>query len=412
MENEKKKYVYRLPPCPAYDVEGMESWLCALAWEGLLLRKDGFHAGVAVFEKAAPRRVKYRLEAAQENTGFFGDGYAPDAEQVELCEEYGWEYVARRGEFYIYRSDDPTARELNTDPKVQALALKAVRRRAADSIAGVLLGVLAFLVPCVLRRVGLLRTILAIRTPWFLVLTAYVVWSVVQSVHEFASLGQLQKQLREGIMPEPRKTSRGRAIRYFAAKVCYFALTLAVLSIPLRIALTPDSGLRPEDLYGRLPFASMLDLASADGEAVTQYRRSMDGNGFNRVEEYADWLAPYFMEYQESADVTRADGTTLSGGLDVDYFEAASPWLAQRLAEEYLAHDRRSRQFEMLALPQTLDADYVAVYLSMGHFPTLIVRHGSVMLRAMFYQFEDSDSYELTLAQWTARMNESLRAAR
>ena len=114
MENEKKKYVYRLPPCPAYDVEGMESWLCALAWEGLLLRKDGFHAGVAVFEKAAPRRVKYRLEAAQENTGFFGDGYAPDAEQVELCEEYGWEYVARRGEFYIYRSDDPTARELNT----------------------------------------------------------------------------------------------------------------------------------------------------------------------------------------------------------------------------------------------------------------------------------------------------------
>ena len=412
MEKEKKRYVYRLPPCPAYDIEGMESWLCALAREGLLLRKDGFHAGVAVFEKTAPQRFKYRLEAAQENTGFFGDGYAPDAEQVELCGEYGWEYVARRGEFYIYRSGDPTARELNTDPKVQALALNAVRRRAVGSIADVLLGVVAFLVPCVLRRTGLLRTVLAIGTPWFLVLAAYIVWSVAQSVREFVSLGRLQKQLRAGLAPEPRKMHRGRAARYFAAKAGYFALTLAMLSIPLRIALTPDGDLRPEDLFGRLPFASMLDLASADGEAVTEYRRSMNGSGFNHVEEYSDWLAPYFMEYQETADVTRADGTTLSGGLDVDYFEAALPWLAQRLAEEYLARDRRSQQFEMLTLPQALDADYAVVYLSMGHFPTLLVRRGSVVMRVTFYQFENSGGYELTLAQWTAWMTESLRAAR
>ena len=205
---------------------------------------------------------------------------------------------------------------------------------------------------------------------------------------------------------------RGRAARYFAARVVYFVLTLAMLSIPLRIALTPDGGLRPEDLYGRLPFASMLDLAASDGETVTEYRRSMNGSGFNRVEEYSDWLAPYFMEYQETADVTRADGTVLSGGLDVDYFEAASPWLAQRLAEEYLARDRRSQQFEMLTLPQELDADYAVVYLSMGHFPTLIVRRGSVVMRVTFYQFENSGGYELTLAQWTEQMTESMRAAR
>ena len=116
-----------LVPCPDYDVEGTECWLTDLAREGLLLKKDGLFAGVAVFERAVPQRVQYRLEAAQKDTGLLGDGYEPDPEQVELCAQYGWEYVARRGEFYIYRSHDPAARELNTDPAVQALALKAVK---------------------------------------------------------------------------------------------------------------------------------------------------------------------------------------------------------------------------------------------------------------------------------------------
>ena len=109
---EKPKYVLRLPPCPDYDVESTECWLTDLAREGLLLKKDGLFAGVGVFERAVPQRVQYRLEAAQKDTGLLCDGYEPDPEQVELCAQYGWEYVARRGEFYIYRSHDPAAREL------------------------------------------------------------------------------------------------------------------------------------------------------------------------------------------------------------------------------------------------------------------------------------------------------------
>ena len=36
------KYRYRIPPCPAYDIPGMESWLEDLAAKGLHLSKDGF----------------------------------------------------------------------------------------------------------------------------------------------------------------------------------------------------------------------------------------------------------------------------------------------------------------------------------------------------------------------------------
>ena len=178
---EKPKYVLRLPPCPDYDVEGTECWLTDLAREGLLLKKDGLFAGVAVFERAVPQRVQYRLEAAQKDTGLLGDGYEPDPEQVELCAQYGWEYVARRGEFYIYRSHDPAARELNTDPAVQALALKAVKSRSVSAAIYAALWILVFLLSPILKRVGLLRAILELRTPVFLLFAALAVGAVVRT---------------------------------------------------------------------------------------------------------------------------------------------------------------------------------------------------------------------------------------
>ena len=43
------KHVWRLPPCPAYDVEGMESWLTDQEARGLRLSRDGFFAGFAIY---------------------------------------------------------------------------------------------------------------------------------------------------------------------------------------------------------------------------------------------------------------------------------------------------------------------------------------------------------------------------
>ena len=40
--HQKSKRIYRLPPCPAYDVEAMESWLGAMAEQGWVLEQDGF----------------------------------------------------------------------------------------------------------------------------------------------------------------------------------------------------------------------------------------------------------------------------------------------------------------------------------------------------------------------------------
>jgi hypothetical protein len=39
------------------------------------------------------------------------DGGEPDPEQVELSKMYSWEYVAKRRDFYIYRSFELSAGE-------------------------------------------------------------------------------------------------------------------------------------------------------------------------------------------------------------------------------------------------------------------------------------------------------------
>ena len=104
MKNEYKKerHTHHLPPCPAYDVEGMERWLSDMAHKGLFLTKDGFFAGVATFEYGSARSAKYRLEAAQKSTSMWSEnGGEPDPEQVELSERYSWSYIAKRGDFYI-----------------------------------------------------------------------------------------------------------------------------------------------------------------------------------------------------------------------------------------------------------------------------------------------------------------------
>ena len=46
---EERKRAYRLAPCPAYDIEGTESWLEDMAEKGLVLSGDGFFCRGGVF---------------------------------------------------------------------------------------------------------------------------------------------------------------------------------------------------------------------------------------------------------------------------------------------------------------------------------------------------------------------------
>ena len=80
------KYAHRFPPCPVYDIEGLESWLEDLAKQGLVLTKAGLFFGFAEFEKTAPKSMRYRLQPLPKKK--FLEDRGPADVAMELAEAY------------------------------------------------------------------------------------------------------------------------------------------------------------------------------------------------------------------------------------------------------------------------------------------------------------------------------------
>ena len=405
MSQENGRHTYRLPPCPAYDVEGMERWLSGLAQEGLFLARDGFFCGLATFERGEPRFAKYRLEAAQKSTSMWAeDGGEPDPEQVELSQRYAWEYIAKRGDFYIYRSFEPGARELNTDPAVQALALDAVKKRRIREILQLLIWITLY-AACALH--GLLLIVIEVRT-WFFLLTAgFVLWAVADSAAAFVHLGRLQKKLKSGLPLDTDKDWKKRTLRYCGKNILQIAIGIALVCIFLHnwsVSVLDEDKVPLGEYTGELPFATMADFA---GEEDADYRRTMTGmgSGFNYVREWSDWLAPRCIKYAEHARITLSDGRVLDGGLYIDYYETLSHSLAKTLAKEWLSVDRSEKNFELMETPE-LGADYAEAYYNNIHFPTVILQKGTVVVHACFYQ--TSTNYTMVFEDWADIIADSI----
>ena len=397
------QHVYRLPPCPAYDVAGTENWLAELAEEGLFLTEDGFFAGVAFFEYREPQKAEYRLEAAQKSTSMWADdGGEPDPEQVELSRKYAWEYVAKRRDFYIYRSLDPSARELNTDPAVQALALNAVKKRQRSAMLTSVFFLLIY--PLLLTRCCPVMAAIASGTGWTALALLLAALLIADEVRAFVHLKKLQQSLTDDGYYTAESDWRKRKIPYFAGKVVKAVLTVVLLCAILRnwgVSITNADKIPLRDYTGEIPFATMRDFAG-DGE----YTETMTGMrmGFNTLEEKADWLAPRCISFNEEACIQRPDGSTLDGGLYVNYYELRSPTLAKLLAKELYRYDKRQKGIDPLEAP-ALAADEVIAYRSSLHFPTVILRRGNVVVRAYFYQ---TSAYKMPLETWASILFDSI----
>lgn len=422
-EGKTGRKAYRLPPCPAYDVEGMESWLADMAQEGLLLAKDGIFAGIAAFERDMPRRVKYRLEASGKGTSMWAENFGdPDPEAVALSGRYGWEYMAKRGDFYIYRFTGVRAerdtegnlcrelleagaeRELNTDPKVWALTISAVKKRQEAALFRMFFWLLLYPLLQQLRG-GLLLSAIQSGT-WFVLLgMAVLFWILADALAEAVSLGKLQKRLlAEGRLNHAKDWRRNR-ILYYGKNFGQFALACVWLCIFLArwSASVMDEDKTPLSGYaGEPPFATMEDIA---GEGARSYGTWMDGIRYNHFREWQDWLAPTNIRWAEHAEVTRADGSVLSGGLYVDYHEMADSRLAGRLAAEYYRKDMRGKHAGKLDVPMPA-LDYAAIYTNGTGFPTVLLQDGRFLIHATFFQTPQ----EVPLEEWARIMADSLGA--
>lgn len=398
---QEPKYRWRFPPCPGYDVEATESWLQEMAAQGLILSTEGFFAGFACFEEGEPRRLRYRLEAAPKK---FLDDSGPDEEARSLSESYGWQYVARRGDFLIYAGEDDGSVELHTDPRVQAISMNLVRRRALSSLFSLLLWIVVY--PLALGNFMPLAAFLTIGTPVSLLGNLLVLWSIGSSAASFLSLHRLWKRLRGGGALDHRKNWRRRA-RWYRRSLAAFLLLFAVFLgslLALWNADTLGEFTEPyENWQGRLPFATLEDFFPGA-------EFSPHGGGLleSTVDVHTDLLAPRIFSLSQTGTLRLPDGRSFSGGLTVDYFETAAPWMARELAREYEWYDRRHNRerFEAIALPEGLDADCASAYYAV--FPTAVIVRGNVMVRATLYQ--TSEQVQLSTDEWIPILAESLSA--
>ena len=400
-----KDRIWRLPPCPPYDVEGMESWLSDMAAQGWKLEPDDFFLGIASFLKVEPAPVRYRLEASPKRVSAWDDdGGVPDREAWELNTDYGWEYAGRRGQFFIYRTADAEARELHTDPQVQALAIKAVEKR---QLGGFLYLHAFWILHLFLRFLrGLSPLLFAVRAglPAVLLLALFLLLALTFGIGEILYLQGLKRRLKEGTPPDHRKDWKKARWRWFGRKALFWLLIILVFVFFFRLLgdTLENRDRMPRSQYpGKPPFATLADFA--EGE----YRMTWNDIQYDYASRWSNAFLKEGVEWSEHGEIRRPDGTRLSGGLKITYFDTRSEALAKLLAKELQRTDRANarKDYEELACPD-LGMDHAAAYRSLAHFPCVVLRKGNIVLRALFYQ---TGMDELILEEWARILADSLK---
>lgn len=404
------KRVYRLVPCPWYDVEGIESWLESMAREGYFLRKEAFFSGFTSFEQGEPKTVRYRLEAAQRSTSFFSEsGGEPDAEAVEMSGELGWEYLTKCGQFFVYACDDPKAPELNTDPSVQAMALSYVRK---DGRAGVIVNLVWLLVLLGLTWYGRCWLLLALQYgSWMVLLTAaLMIGELVFGFKRVLMIRRLRKKLLEGNQPDRKKDWKKHAFGYRAGRL--LNVLVAVVWVVGACAYWMNSVENPNEIpiteyQGELPY---LRLSEIGVEGSFDRDKAMDYT--NKITVSSDWLAGTVIQSNESGEFTMEDGRRIDCAMYVTYTDMRTGWLARELAEEYPVSSNREvkkDRFQFYDLPsaEELGVDMAVAYSAYPMGQAIVLVKGSEVWQVDFMQFREDT---LSLEEWVRIFAASLNS--
>ena len=396
------KYAHRFPPCPIYDVEGIESWLEELAKQGLILTKGGLFCGFAEFEKVEPKAMRYRLQPWPKKRKLTDDA-GPSAEAVELAEEYGWTYLCDMGEYAVFACEDPNARELDTDPQVQAENFRHAYKRKRNTVIGntvfllLVLGLICWLGPVSYELS---------KPVWYIAVTD-LVWLVYPFVafHEMKHLRMLKEKLSLGD-PLFRKKDwkKGRYLHWLSAAfsvLLYSALLTG--TIVENFVEWEDNYWQPVAEYtGDLPFATMEDLAG--GGTLDSRTWATDSN--NEIAIRSTLLAETQMRFEQYGDIVQNGKTVVDGALQVNYYDLRTEWLAKALFREILHGATLSNgkydKYQPLDIP-ALPVDQAAAYSA--PYPILLMQQGTEVIEIQFTQF--SQKLAIPLDQWATAMAEA-----
>lgn len=336
-----KNTVWKMLPVEPFDMRGLEEWLSAMAARGLHLVKIG--ENFARFRPGPPQAgARYALDITGP-TDIEGD-------RNEAYAQAGWNYVTTlRGLYYVYRTLDPDAPALHTDPVTQSFTFDRLLRRR--------LWALLLLIPLLLFA---FRSELAalIDNPWspvyqfflktegcclYLVLLIFYAAALIPLFRQRRALKALRKQLADGI---PLEDSRRWTRRVPRAVADWGSIVFLVCAIALFIWKDPHTARElpnPEDwsfphvTLGQAVGPEVVSLTAEDPHDFLLHRPALRRS----------FLVPEQISWNQYGDALLEDGSTQECGVVIYLyrlrFPDMAPLLLRCVQEDRLA---RWRQYE------------------------------------------------------------------
>lgn len=322
-----KDTVYKeLRPANQYDVAANETWLEDMARQGY--RLVGFTGWNGVFQKTEPFTCRYRMQPLRKKEK------EPDWERRTMYSDLGWVYVTTAlNTFHVWRCDDPTVPELDTDPAVQGMGYGYLKRKMVRDGAknALFVAMLLAILPAVNALLpGTFNTpvldILTYQAPGELALWLLaMLLSLFSQGCQVRSARRLIRSLNAGEpLDRPRSYRRQKWLaRCLMASFIGFWIILLVGDIH---TISGDSLTRGWDAYDRggvpKPEVVYADLRALDGVTAEPV--------FFGVETKVHELAPRMYRAEQYAEVS-AD-TQLA--VRTEYYHMLTAGLARRLAGE------------------------------------------------------------------------------
>lgn len=400
-DNKNTKYTIRMSPCPVYDIAGMEAWLESMAQKGLVL--CNYIMGLAVFEKREPIRMRYQLALLPYEPLMEKGLPAAQDEMIALCEEYGWQYITKRGRFGIFATEDTSARMLYSDKELASAEYAELRCSENAAFRSNLLWLL-IIAPLMLFEKNILYSCLTVGTELYILVFLAMTWHVVNNIQNIRQLRKLEEQLKGG------ESLRDCQIAQHPMAYRAYTLVPIVCFILIVVMLAPKMSYNDSWMYDDtnndtltlaeyqkpLPFARLEDVI--DGVDI-----DTDTNDTIKVEH--DILAPLMLTVSQHDRYRMENGTTRDYGVYVQYYQMIHPALALRLAEEIYEKDKDiwDASYTEYALP-SFDVDYAIAYEAF-HPKVILVKEKQVLV----VSFDSYGEEPLPPGQWSKVYAESLQ---
>lgn len=313
----------KLLPYYLYQIDAIESWLDDQAKKGLFLTDVRSRLTMG-FEKGEPRPVRYRIDVKQ-NPGTYGE-----KERVADYKELGWEYVCElAGDLDIYRCDDPTVPELNTDEETLHEVLdKKLKSQTIWSI--VRLCAIPVWLYCIFflyywKHTGIYAQLIS-GDAWIFVPAGTLVlfWTITAVTCIVSAVTTRRRILLKRAQRSPAELRRGKILQLTS-----FALPLAalVLCLILRAVIADPGNPVPVDEFP-VPTAAQVFSDTYDHSLAVEFPELLCNHSYLR---------------QKGPNITDPEtGSSYSSWFyDADVYQIAWQWVADGYTRE------RAQLFEL-----------------------------------------------------------------